>query len=490
MSPVGGALLTLTAWLTGRAVLPGRRQLPRSPLEEQATAYLAGCALLVTAASLGLLAGLPLSSPFGALLPAAGAAAGILRLRRDHAEPLEEEAVRGPALLLMTALGLGSAALTLAWPLNEFDPILHFAFKGRLLAAGELPSGEAFRGVTGSVGRVMTHPNYPLGIPILEALSARLGGGWEDRWIQVPLAFWSAALPWVLALGLRDSGRPAAAAAAWIAAATPALYVRGFLADGTAAFAAAGLGEEKMLGGRGDLPVMALFGAGCALTLAAWRRRNAAPAAVGGLCLAGAAQMKNEGLALLGVLALALGLGLLLDRARALRPAAAALTVAALAAVPWLAIRAGLPAIDENYGARITWSEVVRNLTQEETAEASPIRPENYGSDWTDSSRLRPVRIVRYFGREFADPLSWGLLWPLALFGLAGARRRPELRWLALTLLGAVALYALVLLVTPWFLPALHKKGIPARLLVHLVGPAALLIGARFGRDRSRPAAG
>ncbi len=44
--------------------------------------------------------------------------------------------------------------------------------------------------------------------------------------------------------------------------------------------------------------------------------------------------------------------------------------------------------------------------------------------------------------------------------------------------LGTLAAYALILLVTPWYLPSLRATGIPERLMLHLVGPAAMVVGA------------
>jgi hypothetical protein len=38
--------------------------------------------------------------------------------------------------------------------------------------------------------------------------------------------------------------------------------------------------------------------------------------------------------------------------------------------------------------------------------------------------------------------------------------------------------------VTPWYLPSLRATGIPERLLLHLVGPAAMVAGAALGAAR------
>ncbi|HEX9793734.1 MAG TPA: hypothetical protein VGC54_07090, partial [Planctomycetota bacterium] len=51
---------------------------------------------------------------------------------------------------------------------------------------------------------------------------------------------------------------------------------------------------------------------------------------------------------------------------------------------------------------------------------------------------------------------------------------------LALLVGGGTALYFAVLVVSPWYLPDLTNAGIPARLLLHVVGAMALLIAAAF----------
>ena len=95
--------------------------------------------------------------------------------------------------------------------------------------------------------------------------------------------------------------------------------------------------------------------------------------------------------------------------------------------------------------------------------------------------------MAEYLGTEALDLVSWGLLWPLFLLGIPW-RLRPgseDRRWLALLVLGTLAAYALILLVTPWYLPSLRATGIPERLMLHLVGPAAMVAGAALARDRA-----
>jgi phosphatidylserine synthase len=75
---------------------------------------------------------------------------------------------------------------------------------------------------------------------------------------------------------------------------------------------------------------------------------------------------------------------------------------------------------------------------------------------------------------------SWGLLWVLAAISIGLVFMNLDsfnYRWLTLVVCGGVLLYFLILLVTPWNFPSLRDKGIPERLLVHLVGPIMLLVG-------------
>lgn len=184
-----------------------------------------------------------------------------------------------------------------------------------------------------------------------------------------------------------------------------------------------------------------------------------------------------------GVLLLAAALCFALPRRPAPRPAAALLAAAALCIAPWLYVRAQLPSIDEDYGSQFTIARVLDALGgMQEPVETVPagMRADAEEEFAGEAGLQRRVQVARAFGGEFVDLLSWGLLWPATAAALAFAARRwrvPEARLLALTVAGGVLLYALILLVTPWFFPSLRDKGIPERLLLHLLGPCAMLVG-------------
>ena len=476
---IGGLVLVVSAYLAGRALLPARAQMARSCYEELCTSILLGLGALQVAGMATVFVFGTFTLAAAISLSLAAAACGIWRIREQASSPVEPCAFAPLLRLLILTLGVGSVAMTLAWPLNEFDPILHFGLKGKLLFAGESIRGEAFTALSGDFGRIMTHPNYPLGIPLLEAWSAHFGGGWSDRWVQFPLAFWSLCLPGAVAFGMRRFGSTIARNSALVAACTPILYVMSFLHNGGQDFAQAGLGAEKMLGGRGDLPVAAFI----SLTAAMLLRGGSRGIYLSGLGLAAAMLSKNEGLAMTCVFAIAVVVALLLSRCCGSdqsenhwwKQAFGALVVGLLLASPWLIHRASLPSIDENYTESLSIENLSHFLSEDETADSSPINPKLYGAEWSEYSHWRPARIGRYFWEVFSDVLSWGLLWLLFALGLLRAFGSHYGRILALWVVGGLALYAVILLVTPWFLIALHQKGIPARLILHLLGPAAMV---------------
>lgn len=503
-----GLAVVLLIWATGKALLPCRNQLQRSCWEDFSLSFLLGSAVVVVLANAVLALGMSMTVVTAEFV-LIGAACAWLAWRKPQA-PFAATEMALPARSLLAILAIASIAATLAYPINEFDPIFHFAYKGKILTYAGTPFDPALTGMLNAdgtlstYGRIATHPNYPLGVPILEALVAKLGG-WHDRWVQWPLAFWAACLPGTVFFALRCISLPAAGAGALVAAATPILYARNIAEGGWQELDYAGLSMEITLGAGADLPVAALLTLACALILTGVRRSMLSLQLLGGVALAGAAQMKNEGQALLGVTLLALLVsGMLFPRGQAanvapsqsapppsapvptLRWRSSWLTVAAaiLALLPWLSIRAELPAIDENYSQHFTVENILHYLGGgEELVEKSPKAIVGRDEELLANPPARMDHLPGYFWQEFSDWRSWGLLWLLLLFALPW--RKQDLadachRWLSALVLGAILLYFLILLVTPWYLPLLRDKGIPERLLIHLLGPICILIGWRF----------
>jgi hypothetical protein len=210
---------------------------------------------------------------------------------------------------------------------------------------------------------------------------------------------------------------------------------------------------------------------------------------LGGLCLAGAVMMKNEGLALFGCFVLAVVLsGAVLPIGKGRRAAIGSLSALAVgfgAILPWLRLRSKLPAIDENYTEHFTVERIKHFLGGgAELVERSPKALVGQADDLLANPPARMDDLPGYFTGEFLDWRSWGLLWFLLLVALPWRPRElrdTDRRWLAMLAVGGVCLYFLILLVTPWYLPLLREKGIPERLLLHLIGPICILIGWRLG---------
>ncbi|MFQ5750337.1 MAG: hypothetical protein ACE5H3_12935, partial [Planctomycetota bacterium] len=261
MTFFGGLFTAGCIWLLGRALLPSRKKLERSFWEEQCLAWLLGAAGLPLAAMTVTLAGIRFDGMVAWLLLLLAAGAGILRLRADRRAgiPCSRLPLGRSAAVLLGVLGAGSVAATLLLPLNEFDALFHFAYKGKILFFSGNPLDPAFTDLAGDFGRIHTHPNYPLGIPFLEAFAAHAGRDWNDRWVQIPLAFWAACLPGVVALGLRAISPHAAARGALLAACLPILYTRNFLPFLPSDLADMPHHLHLILGGGADLPLAALF---------------------------------------------------------------------------------------------------------------------------------------------------------------------------------------------------------------------------------------
>lgn len=490
---LGALLIWPVAWSLGRILLPSRSVLPRSLWEETCASSLLGAALISVVGTAAVAARIPFLVAYVLTMAGGIAACAWLFWRRKRKPDLEWQSLEWswPFVLLLGALAVGAAAMTLAMPLNELDPLLHFGYRGKILHFHGTVLNDALLGMDGpqEYGRIATHPNYPLGVPVLEAWAAQLGG-WSDRWVQAPFAWLAACLPGAVALGLRGISLSAARRGALLAACTPMIYVSNLFAHPAEDLASAGLGGPLTLGGGGDLPLAALFALGCALLLRAQRANCIRTALAAGLAFAGGAMMKNEGLALAGVAFLATVLTAIFPSRPRGRISAACWAAAALCIGPWLVVRAQLPVIDEDYGTQFTPARIMEVIGG---MQEPPHLPGDAGGategDASTEVLLRRDLVARAFVEEIFDLRTWGLLWLAAVTGIFVAFRRwrdPESRWLALVVGGGLLLYVLILLVTPWHFPSLREKGIPERLMVHLLGPCALLAGAVYSaRPRS-----
>ena len=520
---IAGATLlaALAIWGLGALVLGLTGRLdrdaePRTRLESVSLAVLVGASLW---AALWMLVGLatPVAAVgrgagLGLAVVAALAGAVVTWRARAAAAPLES-----PRWTFAERLGLGLALFFAGFsvfyastmPVHIFDPVFHFAYKGKLLFhEGLMQAG--WTDVEGPLGRVITHPDYPPGVGALEAFVSLLGGHFSADTARPLLALFALATGGLLFARLRSVSRRAAICGSLLWLASPFLFYSrlphsNWLKGAYGLFFGPASGEARFgvtrgpkgplpgewsmpdgwtLDGAGDLPLAALFSAGALLLFGALASRDRsaprrADLVLAGILLGGGALMKNEGLALLPVALLAAALGWLLsERGKRPRPGAAlgslagALGLALVVAGPWLAVRSSVPTIGEDYPSRLTPAGFVEAATSTQSVRISQITGEL-------EQQAVPRIVVDGFAAAFANVPRFGGLW-LLFFGALGfgllrprQRLRGEVAAAALAVLGASLLYALVLVVTPWNLDALFKTAIPDRLIFH-VAPLAI----------------
>ena len=411
----------------------------------------------------------------------------------------------GAGVVLGTVLAVALAAFAVVYaatqPVWGFDSTYHFAYKGRLLFHEGI-GGAGWTDMEDAVGRILTHPRYPPGLPALQALAGSVTGTFDADVARPLHALFVLGPAALLAAGLRGAGRGAAVAGALLWLGLPFVYYTGLTASDLG-FALSGLllGPEAAarydpeapawvlptgwnLDGAPDVPLAALL---LGAFVHAWRLlpssgqpADRADGAIAGLLLGGAVLCKNEGLALGAVMVLALGLAALLARLAG-RPAAAAgrpspwvglglgLALAALLSGSWLAARGALPDIDENYPRQLA------------------ALPDNLALFGNTGFILRAFQAC-YFPFLAPGTRDLALLWPLpflALFWLLGGPRRPLrgrtlLLALVLVLAGAAALYLTAPVARQLSLRALFRWSLVwplffAALAAALARPRALL---------------
>jgi hypothetical protein len=404
---------------------------PGSRLGRLAAAFLLGAlgvALLLLA---GASVGVPMRT---ATLPVLGVCAPVglgwlWRLRRaapGAAPPWSpiERAALVVWLLLLAAMVRNIAEM----PMASVDGRTLWWLHARLIhAASAYPSAEHR-----DPGFPLPHPQYPPLVPILGATAAAVGEPSEALMRAVPFLFY-------LALGgllLGELPRREPRTGRGLALAVLLLPTLIFSEEGGAD---AGVADTAL--------------AACVAAAALAIEAGALPLA--GLLAAAAALTKNEGLVLGVLLAASAGLKAGALGAR-LRPALVVATVFAAVVLPWLALRATLPAgFDERYLERLT-------------------------SDALEAGAPRAPLVMWEMARiAFGHPQRSGLFWwgMLALWILARRSREPRLsgRWLVLAPYLAIVL--LLYVVSPW-------QGVQQvqlsfeRVLIHLAPLAAVALTA------------
>ncbi len=209
---------------------------------------------------------------------------------------------------LLTLLTLiGYARYTTLAPLWEWDFWAIWGLKARAF----LERGGIDWRFLESPWNVFAHPDYPLLAPLNYDFVALVGGGWSDRWLGVLFVAWAAAVTLVVRGLAAEEVPPLVASLTALATVSVAASHYVGLAEGTLiAFSGAAI----------------LFIRRALLTddAAAWRH--------GAILLGLAANVKNEGLAFLAAVVIAL---LIVRRKTLLR-----LWPAMVIAAPWLLLRA------------------------------------------------------------------------------------------------------------------------------------------------------
>jgi hypothetical protein len=472
----------------------------------------------------------------GAALYAFGAwqrfKAGAWRVEIEHARGALQAASRLPLGVPLLASGLAAivffALFALFYasslPVHLFDSLFHFAYKGKVMFwEGFGGSGWMVRSpelVDGSgVGRLMTHPNYPPGVGALHCLVGswlgRFSGdatrplmalypvacalvifAWMVRrsiwaaivatltWISLPFLYystvWARFVTWSITGGEENyiSNLKLDPSALWTS------FLASWIGQRSKVTRQANMPDGWMLDGAADLQQGVLF---CLGVLLVWRclarareSFDRADILAGGVLLAGACYVKNEGLALCAVAVVGFGLTWIFDVLRARRSntafqerwrefagIATAFAIAGLLHAPWLAIRGDIPSVDEDYPQAI---RIVFGL-EAPPGNISEDQPQNV------AEALARVPIVATgFAVAFVNVLRWNLVWVTFFAALATwLVARPKQLFLhtltpiALMAIGTLTAYGIILIVTPWDLAILFDTAIPDRLLLHVI---------------------
>jgi hypothetical protein len=349
-----------------------------------------------------------------------------LGLRNRH----EEERIRWPllpsALMIAPLLVLMLQAAIL--PVTDYDGRAFWVLKGKAIAQERAIDGPFFEGRSAR----NLHSEYPLLVPLGEAVVFILGGDLDDRHVRPTFAL--LAIAFLLALRHRLASISGAGAAAWIAAALAWIPQFVALPEGSAASAYA------------DVPFAAFFGLAAARIAMPGESRRDLP-----LWLAAIVLTKNEGIAAAIAILAALALARLLHGGRWPAAPFGAAAIATLLLSIW---RARVPLeFDENYGAMMA------------------TLPER-------SDRV-PEAAAALLRRAFVFD-SWGLFWyaavVAALIAITGKRWRIAL---IAIVAGAAqcAAYVATYAISPWILRDLAGSS-GSRLLLHLIGCAAIVIAS------------
>lgn len=323
---LGLAAVSLGLWLVGAAILLASGILSldrRSLLVWSGAAYLVGTAAVGLVLTVALVAGIGVSSRNVVLAIVAVTVVGVGAWRLRRVPPLPpatqragDRFVKIAAAAVFALFLFAGSALALVQPIENWDGWAIWGVKALLLYDhGTIPP----QFVTGDYG--LSHIDYPLLWPVLEAAHFRVMGGPEPKLATLP--------QWLLYVSFAGTvaavGSRLVRPAVWAPAALGTLTSYAIL--------------DQTFWHYADVPTGILVGGGAlfgGLWLVGQRARWLVPAA---LLLGAAANGKNEGLmaaiAVVGALAVGAAFVLPAIRRRALLTAGATAAFVALTALPW-----------------------------------------------------------------------------------------------------------------------------------------------------------
>jgi len=342
-------------------------------------------------------------------------------------------------LLFFTLLAvlLGSAALSLALPLLDWDTRILWALKAKLLASEPTLASEVFR----DPYRLHIHPRYPLLLPWLGAFMAWHQGEFQEIHYQLLSCLFSALAIWQFYRLLRPASSRIEALVLCLTLACSGVWLQAVFGS--------------------SVEVALCFFLLLALgSLLRWLEERAyRELMTAGFFLYCLAMTKNEGLLLALCLLVGLVVGLLLEREFASMPAAVGLpvTIFLVASAVWFWHLSKIPPVsDENYLQRLH----------------------------PDSLRQGVGRlgvILKTAVAEATDLHRWHLTWmlPFVLPFLAGWRRlrRPCFVLPCLLGLGYPLGVLFVYLVSPWRDISMHVGVTFDRVMLPMLPVLLLLVG-------------
>jgi hypothetical protein len=384
----------------------------------------------------------------------------ILRRWREPAARIRRDALQtigGWGLFLLAAL-VSSAVLAdaLTHPLEDWDGRMTWAAQAAFLREAGTVDAEILR----SPRSFVSHPRYPLLMPLVQVAATEAAGSDDERVVRVVyVAFFPALVLLVLEAGRRWAGSRAALLA------TSALLTIPWIPFDR---------EGGAIGAYSDLPLACFFGGGLLLLLRGRPRVSDGVAA--GLLLAAALLTKNEGLpeSLIALALAGLSAGVAFLRRR--RSGRARLLATALASLLVLGA----------FGLLVSWRSPIPNRYDESYFETLSLSSFVHNLISARPFTTLPVIASRMFSVE-----AWGLFWWLApvLFLVAvPSFRRPPTTLLAVAaavpLLAAWAAYAQV--TTATYYASVTWNRILLQACVPLFGLLALAVRRLISLLRSR----